>query len=55
MEAITLSDHSIVMSGRPGRAKAEYEITVPRPRDVIKGRDSEDFREVWRVLGEEFV
>ncbi len=47
------------MSGRPGRAKAPDAITIPRPRDVIKIRDSEeyleDFREIWRILGEEFV
>jgi NitT/TauT family transport system ATP-binding protein len=47
------------MSGRPGRVKAFYAITIPRPRDVIKVKDSEeyldDFREIWRILGEEFV
>jgi NitT/TauT family transport system ATP-binding protein len=59
MEAITLSDRIIIMSGRPGRVKASYAITIPRPRDVIKVKDSEeyldDFREIWRILGEEFV
>jgi NitT/TauT family transport system ATP-binding protein len=59
MEAITLSDRIIIMSGRPGRVKAAYAISIPRPRDVIKVKDSEeyleDFREIWRILGEEFV
>jgi NitT/TauT family transport system ATP-binding protein len=59
MEAITLSDRIIIMSGRPGRVKAAYAIKIPRPRDVIKVKDSEeyleDFREIWRILGEEFV
>jgi NitT/TauT family transport system ATP-binding protein len=59
MEAITLSDRIIIMSGRPGRVKAAYPIRIPRPRDVIKVKDSEeyldDFREIWRILGEEFV
>lgn len=39
--------------------KVSYAITSPRPRDVIKVKDSEeylgDFREIWRILGEEFV
>ena len=59
MEVITLSDRVIIMSGRPGRVKASYPIRIPRPRDVIKVKDSEeylgDFREIWRILGEEFV
>ena len=59
MEAITLSDRIIIMSARPGRVKAAYQIKIPRPRDVIKVKDSEeyleDFREIWRILGEEFA
>lgn len=42
-----------------GRVKVSYEITIPRPRDVIKGKDSEesleDFREICPILGVEFV
>jgi NitT/TauT family transport system ATP-binding protein len=58
MEAITLSDRVVIMSARPGRVKESYPIHIPRPRDVINIKDTEeyleDFRNVWKILGTEF-
>jgi sulfonate transport system ATP-binding protein len=58
-EAITLADRVVVMTRRPGRIKMVHDVKLPRPRDVIKVRETDEYaREygrVWHVLGEEFV
>ncbi|MBI3455346.1 MAG: ABC transporter ATP-binding protein [Candidatus Rokubacteria bacterium] len=58
-EAITLSDRIIVLTSRPGRVKLIHEVKLPRPRDVIRIRETEEyarqFGTLWHVLGEEFA
>jgi NitT/TauT family transport system ATP-binding protein len=58
-EAITLADRIVVMTRRPGRVKLIYDVKLPRPRDVIKLRESPEYAreygEIWHVLGEEFA
>ena len=58
-EAITLADRIVVMTRRPGRIKMIHSVKLPRPRDVIKLRESEAYAEeyshIWHVLGEEFA
>jgi len=58
-EAITLADRIVVLTRRPGRIKMIHEVKLPRPRDVIKLRESDEYAQeysqIWRVLGEEFA
>ena len=58
-EAITLADRVIVLTRRPGRIKHVHEVKLPRPRDVIRVRETDEyareFSALWHVLGEEFA
>ncbi|MBI4587846.1 MAG: ABC transporter ATP-binding protein [Candidatus Rokubacteria bacterium] len=58
-EAITLADRIVVLTRRPGRIKMIHEVKLPRPRDVIKLRESDEYAreysQIWHVLGEEFI
>ncbi|MGD9925171.1 MAG: ABC transporter ATP-binding protein [Pseudorhodoplanes sp.] len=53
-EAVALSDRVIVMSGRPGRVLAEFEIPLPRPRVIRDLRFTSEFtklhEELWKAM-----
>ncbi len=56
-EAIALSDRIVVMTASPGRVKAVYTITLPRPRSVTEIRFHPDFgrlyETIWKDLRDE--
>jgi NitT/TauT family transport system ATP-binding protein len=51
-EAVFLADRVLVMSSRPGRIRAEFRISLERPRDVGIQRTPE-FSEIARQIWEE--
>jgi len=56
-EALTLGDRIYVMSARPGRILATFDVPFERPRDAgaLRGdpRFSRLFGEIWAVLRDE--
>ena len=46
------------MTRRPGRIKLVHDVQLPRPRDVIRIRETDEYAreygEIWHALGEEF-
>jgi len=55
-EALILSDKVVVMSARPGRVKAVYDITLPHPRKVEVQLTEEYLqlkRQIWDIVEEE--
>ena len=49
LEAVFLSDHVIVMSGRPGSVLDEIDLDFPRPRPLSL-RESPEFTQVVRRI-----
>jgi NitT/TauT family transport system ATP-binding protein len=49
-EAIAMSDRVIVMSASPGRIKSEYTIDLPRPRDIMDIRGTDEFRKYYELI-----
>ncbi len=58
-EAVTLGDRVAVMSHRPGRIKAMFDIDLPRPRNALEIRNNPEFievrRKVWEALRDEVL
>ena len=53
IEAITLADRVVLMSSRPGRIKSIENVKIPRPRDVFKIHESQEFRATYERLWQE--
>jgi NitT/TauT family transport system ATP-binding protein len=53
-EAIALSDRVIVMSQAPGRVVSDYAVDLPRPRNIMDVRTTDQFqslhKEIWADL-----
>ncbi|WP_079127742.1 ABC transporter ATP-binding protein [Streptomyces sp. TP-A0874] len=56
-EAVTLGDRIMVMTARPGRAKAFFDVPFERPRHVLELRQQPEYGEmvydIWQHLREE--
>jgi NitT/TauT family transport system ATP-binding protein len=57
VEAITLSDRVIIMTSRPGRIKAIYDVPLARPRNVfeifLEPGFEEAYADLWRLFRSE--
>lgn len=56
-EAIVMCDRILVFSARPGKVVANFEIDLPRPRQVLdlqgNAKYQELFREIWSIFKRE--
>ena len=53
VEAIALADRVVLMTSRPGKIKSIENVTIPRPRDVFRIHESQQFRAVYERLWQE--
>jgi NitT/TauT family transport system ATP-binding protein len=53
-EAITLSDQVVVMTRRPGKIKAIFDVPLARPRDVFTIHESVEFHDQYRRIWHAF-
>src|SRR4030095_2148702 len=53
VEAITLADRVVLMTSRPGKIKSIENIAIPRPRDVFKIHETQQFRAAYERLWQE--
>jgi NitT/TauT family transport system ATP-binding protein len=53
-EAITLSDHVVVMSSRPSRIKTIYDVPLPRPRNIYEIQADPAFSTAYSQLWDAF-
>lgn len=54
-EAIALGDRVMVMTARPGRTKAIYDVKIPRPRHLAHIHEEAEFRELLSELGDQLA